>query len=64
MSMYLGLSAFALFISVTQINEWSRVLNAKPLSLPSACLAAALSPYYCSNFYFSFNKDLCIAIIT
>ena len=44
MSMYLGLSTFELFISVTQINEWSRVLNAKPLSLPSACLAAALSP--------------------
>ena len=42
--MSLALSTCVLFISLMQIIKGAQFLNATPLSLSSACLAAALSP--------------------
>ena len=42
--MSLALSTCVLFISLMQIIKGAQFLNATPLSLSSACRAAALSP--------------------
>ena len=42
--MSLALSTFVLFISLMQLIKGTQFLNATPLSLSFACLAAALSP--------------------
>ena len=44
MSMSLASSICALFISLMQLVNGTQFLNATPLSLSSACLAAASSP--------------------
>ena len=42
--MSLALSMCVLFISLMQLIKGAQFLNAAPLSLPSACLAAASAP--------------------
>ena len=42
--MSLALSTCVLFISLIQLVNGAQFLNTTPLSLSSACLAAALSP--------------------
>ena len=42
--MSLALSICVLFFSLMQLMNGAQFLNATPLSLSSACLAAALSP--------------------
>ena len=44
MSISLALSICVLFISLMQLVNGAQFLNATPLSLSSACLAAALYP--------------------
>ena len=44
MSISFALSICVLFISLMQLINGAQFLNATPLSLPSACLAAASSP--------------------
>ena len=61
-----------LFISVLQLINGTQFLNTTPISLLSACLAAnngalvllAAVPASPGNCYCSFNKYLCITIIT
>ena len=42
--MTLALSIYVLFISLMQLINGAKFLNARPLSLSSACLAAAPAP--------------------
>ena len=50
--MSLALSKCVLFISLMQLVNGAQFLNATPLCLSSACLAAALSPAPGIVFFF------------